>query len=114
VNDRNKTQYSIKWDIRTGSPTFGRSVSVILSDRNHRQLFVPEGFAHGFCVLSEEADLMYKCSDYYTPGDEYGILWNDLSLGIEWPVASPILSEKDQAYPRLADAPAEHLPVFSR
>lgn len=100
-------------DIRKGSPTFGRSAAVVLSDTNHRQLFVPEGFAHGFCVLSGEADLLYKCTDYYAPGDEYGILWSDPKLGIDWPVTSPVTSEKDQAYLPLLRTPAENLPAFS-
>ena len=100
-------------DIRKGSPTFGRSVSVVLSDANHRQLFVPEGFAHGFCVLSDEADLLYKCTDYYAPGDEYGILWSDPDLGIDWPVTAPIISAKDEAYLPLVKTPADNLPSFS-
>ena len=86
-------------DIRSGSPTFGRWTGTLLSDKNKRQLFVPEGFAHGFCVLSEIADVIYKCTDLYTPGDEYGILWSDPTIDIVWPIENPGLSEKDAKTP---------------
>ena len=100
-------------DIRRGSPTFGKSVAVELSEENRKQLFIPEGFAHGFRVLSETADFTYKCTDFYAPGDEHGVFWNDPALGIPWgnPVA-PVVSPKDQNLPRLADVPPEHLPKF--
>lgn len=98
-------------DIRPGSPTFGRHVMIELSDRNNRQLFVPKGYAHGFCVVSDEADVLYKCTDFYDPGAEGGVVWNDPALAIPWPVATPILSAKDQALPRLADIPADRLPA---
>jgi len=100
-------------DIRTGSPTFGQWVAVSLSGSDHRQLFIPEGFAHGFAVISEEADVCYKCSDFYAQGDEYGIVWNDPELAIHWPLSNPVLSAKDQAYPRLKDVRPEYLPVYS-
>ncbi len=90
-------------DIRHGSPMFGRYVSVELSDENHRQLFVPAGFAHGFLVLSEEALFSYKCTNAYSKEHERGILWNDPELRIEWGVADPLVSEKDQASPLLKD-----------
>ncbi len=100
-------------DIRRGSPTFGRAVAVELSEENRRQLFIPEGFAHGFRVLSDSADFYYKCTDVYAPGDEYGILWNDSALAIPWgEVAAPVVSPKDQKLPRLADVPPEHLPDY--
>lgn len=82
-------------DIRRDSPTFGQHVAVELSAENRRQLFVPRGFAHGFCVLSEWADVFYKCSDVYTPGDDYGLAWDDPALNIKWPTPRPLLSEKD-------------------
>jgi dTDP-4-dehydrorhamnose 3,5-epimerase len=97
--------YDVAVDIRRGSPTFGRWVGMELSADNRRQLWVPAGFAHGFCVLSESADFHYKCTDFYSPASEHGIAWNDPDLGIPWPVKSPLLSPKDSAAPRLKDAP---------
>lgn len=99
-------------DIRRGSPTFGRWTGTLLSDKNKRQLFIPGGFAHGFCVLSEIADVIYKCTDLYTPGDEYGILWSDPTIDIVWPIENPGLSEKDAKNPLLNDVPEEHLPLY--
>jgi dTDP-4-dehydrorhamnose 3,5-epimerase len=99
-------------DVRRGSPTFGQWEGVTLSAENHRQLFVPKGFAHGFCVLSEEALFTYKCSDYYAPHAEHGIIWDDPDIGIAWPIERPLLSEKDGQYPRLGDVDDEDLPVF--
>jgi dTDP-4-dehydrorhamnose 3,5-epimerase len=98
-------------DIRTGSPSFGQWVGEILSDSNHRQLYVPPGFAHGFCVLSDSADFLYLCTDVYRPDDEYGIAWDDPALNIAWPGEHFSLSKKDQAWPRLADA-GDRLPQF--
>ena len=90
--------FDVAVDIRRNSPTFGKWVGAVLSDRNHHQLLVPKGFAHGFLVLSETADFVYKCSDFYAPGDEYGIRWDDPEIGIEWPqVGDYILSEKDRS-----------------
>lgn len=89
-------------DVREGSPTFGHWAAVTLSSQNFRQLFVPIGFAHGFLVLSETADIEYKCSDIYDPASERGLMWNDPAIGIDWPVASPILSPRDRAHPPLA------------
>ena len=93
-------------DIRRGSPTFGRYVAVELSEENHRQFFIPRGFAHGFVVLSEEAIFQYKCDDFYAPQCEGAIAWDDPDLGIEWgiPIEDVILSEKDKVHPRLKDA----------
>jgi len=99
-------------DIRRGSPAFGQWTRVRLSSEDRRQVYVPDGFAHGFCVLSESADVMYKCTDLYAPGDEYGVLWSDPDLAIPWPVESPILSPKDAAYSRLRDIPADLLPLY--
>lgn len=94
-------------DIRKGSPTFGQYVAVELSAENHRQFFVPRGFAHGFSVLSEEAVFQYKCDNYYAPQSEGAIAWNDPAIAIDWqiPSADVILSDKDQKHPLLADAP---------
>ena len=96
-------------DVRKGSPTWGKHVSVLLSAENHRQLFIPKGFAHGFSVLSERAVTQYKCDNFYTPASEAGIQLNDESLGIDWkiPVGQAILSAKDRIYPLLKDAPVD-------
>lgn len=106
--------FDVAVDIRQGSPTFGKWVGAILSEQNHHQLFVPKGFAHGFCVLSDEVDFVYKCSDFYAPGDEYGVLWNDSDINVEWPGSKFSVSEKDRAAPVLQDIPAENLPSFGR
>ena len=99
-------------DIRVGSPTFGRAVTCVLSEVNHKQFYVPEGFAHGFCVLSEMALFSYKCTNYYNPKTEGGVLWNDPDLAIDWPMDEPALSEKDRICPRLKDIPKDQLPVY--
>jgi len=104
--------YDVAVDIRRGSPTFGQWAATHLSDENKRQIFVPEGFAHGFCIISETADVVYKCTDFYAPGDEYGVYWSDPAIGIEWPVKTPILSKKDSQNPQLKDIPEAHLPVY--
>lgn len=83
-------------DIRRGSPTFGKWISAELSSENFRQIYVPAGFAHGFCVLSETAEVEYKCSDLYDPSSELRLLWNDRDIGVEWPTTEPLLSEKDR------------------
>ncbi len=106
------TIFDVAVDIRRGSPTFGRWTGAELSAENHRQIYVPEGFAHGFVVLSEFADVIYKCTALYAPGDEYGILWSDPEIAIQWPVAAPILSAKDLENPGLLQAPQHHLPVY--
>jgi dTDP-4-dehydrorhamnose 3,5-epimerase len=103
--------FDVAVDIRQGSPTFGHWYGVHLSAENRRQLYVPPGFAHGFCVLSETADFLYKCTDFYAPGDEYGIYWDDPDIGIDWQVERPVLSEKDAIAPRLKDA-AHQLPTY--
>jgi dTDP-4-dehydrorhamnose 3,5-epimerase len=104
--------FDVVVDIRRGSPSFGQWAGVNLSDENNRQLFVPKGFAHGFCVLSKVAHVVYKCSDFYAPKDEGGILWSDPDLAIDWPVEKPLLSEKDSQLPHLGDIPPERLPVY--
>jgi len=97
-------------DVRVGSPTFGRSVAVTLSEENGRQLFIPRGFAHGFLVLSETADFFYKCDNYYSPADELVIRWNDPAIAINWQIKSPALSPRDASAPLLADV--KNLPQF--
>lgn len=95
--------YDVALDINPDSPTCGQFVAVELTEENQKQLWIPAGYAHGFCVMSDVADFQYKCTDYYAPGDEGGILWNDPEIAIPWPVeSSPILSEKDEKYPTLA------------
>ena len=91
-------------DVRRGSPTFGAHRMIRLDGTSKRQLFVPAGFAHGFCVLSDIAVVQYKCSDFYDPQDEAGVAYDDPELGIDWPVESPLLSAKDRGLPTLADA----------
>ena len=105
--------FDVAVDIRRGSPTFGQWAAARLSDENHYQIFIPKGFAHGFYVLSEVADVVYKCSDLYAPQHERGIRWDDPHTGIEWPLAGePLLSEKDTAYPTLKNARREDLPDY--
>jgi dTDP-4-dehydrorhamnose 3,5-epimerase len=100
-------------DIRAGSPNFGKWTSVHLAANNHNQIFIPAGFAHGFLALTDTVQFLYKCSDFYTPGDEHGILWNDPDINISWGVASPLVSDKDAKNSKLADIPREFLPRYS-
>jgi len=95
--------YDVAVDIKRNSPTCGQFVGVELNDDNHRQLWIPPGYAHGFCVLSEVADFEYKCTDFYFPEDEGGLLWNDPDVGIPWPIDAPQLSAKDRGNPRLGE-----------
>ena len=100
--------FDVAVDLRKGSPTFGKWYGIILSDENHLMFYIPEGFAHGFLVLSEEADFFYKCTDFYYPEYDAGIIWDDPDIGIKWPfeeygIKEPILSEKDSKLPRLRD-----------
>jgi dTDP-4-dehydrorhamnose 3,5-epimerase len=104
--------YDVAVDIRFGSPTFGKWAGVRLSRRNGRQIFIPGGFAHGFLVLSDQADVIYKCTDFYDPDDDYGIHWADPTIGIEWPAETPILSEKDEGLPLLQEIPEARLPRY--
>lgn len=97
--------FDVAVDIRKGSPNFGNWVGVELSDENHRQLWIPPGFAHGFCVLSEFAGFFYKCTAYYAPEHDRAIVWSDPDLAIDWPVAEPRVSDKDRRAPRLSEAP---------
>jgi dTDP-4-dehydrorhamnose 3,5-epimerase len=97
------TIWDVIIDIRPFSKTFGQYFSIELSGENPRQLYMPPGFAHGFCVLTDLAIINYKCTEYYNSAQEGGIIWNDPSLNISWPVENPILSEKDQKFPLLKD-----------
>ncbi len=105
--------FDVAVDVRRGSPSFGEWVGVTLSAENHRQFYIPPGFAHGFCVTSDEALFSYKCTDGYHPECEHGVLWNDPEVGIQWPMEEPLLSDKDKAYPRLSAIAVDTLPVFT-
>lgn len=96
--------YDVILDIRKNSPTFGQWVGIILSEFNKRQLLIPKGFAHGFCTLVPNTQVVYKVDEYYSPEHDRGILWSDPTLRIDWPTKQPILSEKDQRHPLLVDA----------
>jgi dTDP-4-dehydrorhamnose 3,5-epimerase len=100
-------------DIRIGSPHFGKWTSVLLSAKEQNQIYVPVGFAHGFLALTESVQFLYKCSDYYDPSDEHGILWNDPALAINWGTTTPVLSQRDANQPKLADVQQQFLPRFS-
>jgi dTDP-4-dehydrorhamnose 3,5-epimerase len=104
--------FDVAVDIRRGSPTFGRAAGVVLSESNRRQVFIPKGFAHGFCVVSETALFAYKCSDFYAPDCDRGVHWSDPDVRIVWPIEAPLLSAKDRGLPFLKDIPEEHLPVY--
>jgi dTDP-4-dehydrorhamnose 3,5-epimerase len=100
-------------DIRVGSPTFGRSISAVLSAQNKKQIYIAPGFAHGFVALSSRTDFLYKCSDFYYPDDEYGVLWKDPALNIDWRIDSPLLSEKDAKLLPLKEIASEYLPKYT-
>lgn len=106
--------FDVVVDLRRDAPTYGNWEGFPLSAENMRQLFIPEGFAHGFCVVSDTALFSYKCSDLYAPGDEGGVLWSDPDIGIAWPVKDPIISEKDEKYPLLRDLSPTQLPQAGR
>jgi len=104
--------FDVAVDVRVGSPHFGKSTSVVLTGASKRQLFIPRGFAHGFCVTSDTALFMYKCSDPYSPSTEMGVAHGDPDLAIAWPIADPAVSEKDSRYPRLRDIDPARLPRY--
>ena len=106
--------FDVSVDIRRGSPNFGKWFGTVLSSHNYQQVYIPQGFAHGFCVLSETAKILYKCTDYYAPSDERGIIWNDSTLAIEWQILEPVLSQKDAAFPSLNEIPPGELPAFKK
>lgn len=95
--------FDVAVDLRRSSRTFGKAFTVELTDENHRQLFLPEGFAHGFCATSDVADVVYRCGPYWDPERERGIAWNSPELGIEWPVKAPVLSERDRRHPAFSE-----------
>lgn len=99
-------------DVRNGSPYFGRYMSTVLSADNRRQVYIPAGFAHGYLVLSETAEFLYKCSDFYYPEYERGIIWNDAEIAIDWGIEDPLLSAKDLSHPALAKVRLSELPAY--
>lgn len=105
--------FDVAVDVRRNSPTFGENAGVVLSSENHRQLYIPEGFIHGFCVIGESAFVVYKCTEYFYPNDELGVRWDDPALNVPWPVRNPIVSSKDSALPTLDSLPAEDLPIYT-
>jgi len=105
-------RYDVAVDIRRGSPTFGRWEAVLLSAGNHRQFWIPEGFAHGFAVLSERAVFSYLCTDVYVKEADAGVRWNDADIAVDWPIGAPTLSAKDESAPFLAEIAEERLPVY--
>ncbi len=101
--------WDVAVDLRQSSSTFGQWVGVEMSDENHRSVYVPEGFAHGYCVLSESAIFQYKCTDVYHPEDEYGLRWDDPDLDIPWPLDDPLISDKDSKHPGIKNVKQERL-----
>ena len=104
--------FDVAVDLRRGSPSFGQWDAAVLSAENKKQIWIPEGFAHGFAVLSESAVFNYLCTDVYVKEVDSGVRWNDPAIGIDWPVQEPVLSEKDRRAPLLADISTDRLPVF--
>ncbi len=104
--------YDVAVDVRLGSPTFGKWFGTVLDEKSKRMMYIPSGFAHGFVVISDSADFIYKCTDYYHPESEQGIAWNDPDIGIEWPKVNVELSEKDNRYPSLKGLPNNMLPEY--
>lgn len=104
--------FDVAVDIRCGSPTFSQWTGALLTGDNHRQFWIPPGFAHGFCVVSDTAYFTYKCTNFYSPQTEGGIIWNDPDIGIKWPLQEVILSDKDKQYQKLCDIPHDKLPTF--
>lgn len=101
--------WDVAVDIRRSSPTYKQWYGLTLNADNHKQFYIPPGFAHGFCVLSDEAHFLYKCTELYAPQAEHGICWNDPDISIDWPIENPILSEKDLTYPTLREIVDENL-----
>jgi dTDP-4-dehydrorhamnose 3,5-epimerase len=104
--------FDVAVDIRRGSPTFGKWAGVMLTAENHRHFWIPEGFAHGFCVVSEHATFSYQCTDLYNAQADGNVRWDDPAIGIDWPVSAPLLSDKDQKAPLLADIVPDRLPEY--
>ncbi len=106
--------FDVAVDVRVGSPTFGKWISAELTEENHRQLYIPPGFAHGFCVMSDTAHVLYKCTELYHPEAELGVAFDDPDIGVAWPISEPLVSEKDRAAARLRDIEPHRLPQFEK
>lgn len=106
--------YDVVVDVRHDSPTFGQWVAVTIDANEPKQVYIPPGYAHGFCVLSEQVDFFYKCTDIYHPASEKGIRWNDPDLNIPWPIEDPVLSTKDMHYPNLKNIPVKELLSYGK
>jgi dTDP-4-dehydrorhamnose 3,5-epimerase len=104
--------YDVAVDIRRNSPTFGQWTSVMLTANNHRHMWIPEGFAHGFCVLSERTTFAYQCTTPYDSAADAAICWNDAQIGVDWPISQPLISDKDAKAPLLVQVPEDRLPTF--
>jgi len=104
------TVFDVVADVNPDSPTFGQWVGVELNEDNHRQLWIPPGYAHGFCVLSDVADFQYKCTALHDPASDAGVAWDDPTLAVDWPLDAPLLSDKDKALPKLLEARRDKLP----
>lgn len=102
--------FDVGVDLRPNSRTFGKHIAFTLSAEGNQQLFLPAGVAHGFCTLGDENEILYKCTEYYFPDDEAGVLWNDPDIGIQWPVTDPLIKPRDAAFPRLRDVKEDRLP----
>lgn len=102
--------FDVGVDLRPGSPAFGKHIAFTLAAENNQQLYLPPGVAHGFCTLGEENEILYKCTDYHFPEDEAGVLWNDPDLGIQWPLANPVINPRDAAFPKLKNIDPACLP----
>jgi len=103
--------FDVGVDLRPHSATFGKHVAYTLSADKHQQLYLPPGVAHGFCTLADENEILYKCSEYYDPDDEAGVLWNDPDIGINWPIQHPEIKERDAHFPRLKEISPSHMPL---
>ena len=106
--------FDVAVDVRVGSPTFGHWDGVLLSSDNRKQIYIPPGFAHGFCVTGESALFAYKCTELYHRETELGVIWNDPDIGIDWPIAEPMLSKKDAAFPKLSEIDPSKLPPLKK
>ena len=102
--------FDVGVDLRVNSPSFGKYFSIVLTAEKNQQLFLPAGIAHGYCTLAEENEILYKCTEYYDPADEAGVLWNDPDIGIKWPISEPVIGKRDSNFPLLKEIKSSQLP----